>query len=94
MTALSPETLQALAEALAPPTKQLAAGLLRRPLPEAEAPPASIETLAQSLADLLADSGDGAVQRGAIQRLGHVLALQRGRVALGALDCLRPVLRA
>ena len=56
MTAFTPETLQALAEALAPPTKQLAAGLLRRPLPEAEAPPASIETLAQSLADLLAEA--------------------------------------
>ena len=56
MTALSPETLQALAEALAPPTKQLAAGLLRRPLPGAEAPVASIEALAINLSELLAEA--------------------------------------
>ncbi len=52
MTTFTPEALQALAEALASPAKELAAGLLRRPLPERGARPAALDELALRLADL------------------------------------------
>ena len=56
MAVFTPEALQALAEALAAPAKELAAGLLRRPLPEPEAEPTSAESLALDLAELHAEA--------------------------------------
>ncbi len=56
MAVFTPEALQALAEALAAPAKELAAGLLRRPLPDPEAEPTSAESLALDLAELHAEA--------------------------------------
>ncbi len=56
MAAVSSETLQALAEALAPIAKQLAAGLLRRPLPDARAQLTSGDEAVEHVAELHAQA--------------------------------------